>query len=83
MKDLIALNTREEIGYDIISYQGNGNDLENINILADDTAYDKSIVTNIQSTKFIVKISECSQFQAGDSKEIEKYQKCFLKRIIY
>ena len=72
IKDLKPLNTRQEIGYDIISYQGIANGLENINFLADDNSYDKSIATNIQNTKFIVKISKCSLFQAGNSEEIAK-----------
>ena len=56
------------------------NDLENIDILGGSIQSGGSIKI-IQNTRFVVKISECLLFSAGDSQEIDKIPELFFKKI--
>ena len=67
------LGSRRDIGYD------GTNDLENIDILGGSVQSGRSIKI-IQNARFVVKISECSLFSAGDSKEIDKIPDIFFKK---
>ena len=68
-KNLKPADFKEQIGFDRDCYDLD--DLENINILGGNIQSGGSIKI-IQNTRFVVKISECSLFSAGDSKEIDK-----------
>ena len=56
-------------------------DLENINIISEgDIEYDASQMKIIQNTRLLIKMSECEFFSAGDSSEINKIPKLFIKK---
>ena len=58
-------------------------DLENINIISEgDIEYDASQMKIIQSTRLLIKMSECQIFAPGDSSEINKIPVLFLKKRI-
>ena len=77
-KNLKPIDFKEQIGFDRNTYDGD--DLENINIISEGPIqYDESIKI-IQNTRFVVKISECLSFSAGDSKEIDKIPELFFKK---
>ena len=67
------LGSRRDIRYD------GTNDLENIDILGGSIQSGGSLKIT-QNTRFVVKISECSLFSAGDSKEIDKIPDIFFKK---
>ena len=66
------LGSRRDIGYDGTA------DAENIDILR--SVQSGGSVKIIQNTRFVVKISECQLFSAGDSKEIDKIPDIFFKK---
>ena len=66
------LESRRDIGYDGTA------DAENIDILR--SVRSGGSVKIIQNTRFVVKISECQLFSAGDSKEIDKIPDMFFKK---
>ena len=76
-KNLKPVDFKEQIGFDRNTYDGNN--LENIVILGGSIQSGGSIKI-IQNTRFVVKISECQLFSAGDSKEIDKIPELFFKK---
>ena len=68
------LGSRRDIGYD------GTNDLENIDIISGGTIQSGGSIKVIQNTRFVVKISECELFTAGDSLEINKIPDIFFKK---
>ena len=77
-KNLKVIDFKEQIGFDRDTFDGT-DDLENINILGGSIQYAGSIKV-IQNTRFVVEISECQLFSAGDSKEIDKIPELFFKK---
>ena len=75
-KNLKPVDFKEQIGFDRNTY--NGNNLENIDILGGSIQSGGSMKI-IQNTRFVVKISECQLFSAGDSLEINKIPDIFFK----
>ena len=56
-------------------------DLENINFISEgDIEYDASQMKIMQSTRLLIKMSECNIFSAGDSKEINKIPNIFFQK---
>ena len=78
MKNLKPIDFEDQIGFHREGYDGT-NDLENIDILGGSVQSGGSIKI-IQNTRFLVKISECSLFSAGDSKEIDRIPELFFKK---
>ena len=78
LKNLKVIDFKEQIGFDRDTFDGT-DDLDNINILGGSIQYAGSIKV-IQNTRFVVKISECQLFSAGDSKEIDKIPELFFKK---
>ena len=76
-KNLKPIDFKEQIGFDRDCYDVD--DLENINILGGSVQYAGSIKV-IQNTRFVVKISECQLFLAGNSSEIDKIPELFFKK---
>ena len=76
--NLQPVDFTEQIGFERETFDGTDN-LENINILGGSIQYAGSIKL-IQNTRFVVKISECQLFSAGDSKEIDKIPELFFKK---
>ena len=70
------LGSRRGIGYD------GTNDLENIDIISWGTIHSGGSIKVIQNTRFVVKISECQLFLAGNSLEINKFPDIFSIREI-
>ena len=77
LKNLKPIDFKEKIGFDRDCYDVD--DLENINILGGSIQYAGSIKV-IQNTRFVVKISECQLFLAGNSSEIDKIPELFFKK---
>ena len=77
-KNLKSIDFKEQIGFDRNTYEDT-DDLENIDILGGSVQSGGS-VNIIQNTRFVVKISECQLFSAGDSKEIDKIPDIFFKK---
>ena len=77
LKNLKLIDFEDQIGFDRDCYDADN--LENINILGGNIQSGGSIKI-IQNTRFVVKISECSLFSAGDSKEIDKIPELFFKK---
>ena len=75
--NLKPIDFKEQIGFDRNTY--NADDLENIDILGGSIQSGGSIKI-IQNIRFVVKISECQLFSAGDFKEIDKTPELFLKK---
>ena len=62
-------------------YDGSVNDLENINIISEDSIeYDASQMKIIQNTRLLVKLSECDIFSCGSSSEINKIPELFFNK---
>ena len=78
LKNLKTIDFEDQIGFHREAYDGT-NDLENIDILGGSVQSGGSIKI-IQNTRFVVKISECLLFSAGDSKEIDKIPELFFKK---
>ena len=76
-KNLKPIDFEDQIGFDRNCYDADN--LENINILGGNIQSGGSIKI-IQNTRFVVKISECSLFSAGDSKKIDKIPELFFKK---
>ena len=77
MKNFKPVDFKEKIGFDRDCY--NADNLETINILGGSVQSGRSIKI-IQNTRFVVKISECQLFSAGDSQEINKIPELFFKK---
>ena len=78
LKNLKPVDFTEQIGIERETFDGT-DDLENINILGGSIQYAGSIKV-IQNTRFVVKISECQLFSAGNSLEINKIPELFFKK---
>ena len=78
LKNLKPIDFEDQIGLDREGYDGT-NDLENIDILGGSIQSGGSIKI-IQNTRFIVKISECQLFSAGNSEKINKIPELFFKK---
>ena len=76
-KNLKPIDFEDQIGFDKNTYDAD--DLENIDILGGSIQSGGSIKI-IQNTRFVVKISECLLFSAGDFKEIDKIPELFFKK---
>ena len=74
LKNLKSIDFEDQIGFDRDCYDADN--LENINILGGNIQSGGSMKI-IQNTRFVVKISECLLFSAGDSKEIDKIPELF------
>ena len=68
------LGSRRDIGYD------GSNDSENIDIISGKTIQSGGSLKIIQSTRFVVEISECEVFSAGNSLNINKIPELFFKK---
>ena len=79
-KNLKPVDFTEQRGFERETFDGT-DDLVNINILGGSIQYAGSIKV-IQKTRFVVKISECQLFSAGNSLEINKIPELFFKREI-
>ena len=56
-------------------------DLENINIISEDNIeYDATQMKIIQSTRLLIKLSECNLFSSGSSLEINKIPEIFFNK---
>ena len=77
LKNLKPIDFKEQIGFDRNTYDAD--DLENIDILEGSIQSGGSIKI-IQNTRFVVKISECQLFSAGDFKEIDKIPELFFEK---
>ena len=77
-KNLKPIDFKEQIGFDRNTYDAIS-DLENIDILGRNIQ-SGGLIKIIQNTRFVVKISECQLFSAGDSKEIDKISKLSFKK---
>ena len=76
-KNLKPIDFEDQIGFNRNTYDAN--DLENIDILGGSIQSGASIKI-IQNTRFVVKISECLLFSAGDFKEIDKIPELFFRK---
>ena len=76
-KNLKPIDFKEQIGFDRNTYDAD--DLENIDILGGSVQSGGSIKI-IQNTRFVVKISECQLFFAGNTLEINKIPELFFKK---
>ena len=76
-KNLKPIDFKEQIGFDRNTYDAD--DLKNIDILGDSIQSGGSIKI-VQNTRFVVKISECQLFFAGNSLEINKIPEFFFKK---
>ena len=77
LKNFKPVDFKEQIGFNRAGYDADI--LENIDILGGSIQSGGSIKI-IQNTRFVVKISECSLFSAGDSQEIKKIPELFFKK---
>ena len=78
LKNLKPIDYEDQIGFDRQGYDTT-NDLENVDVLGGSIQSGGSIKI-IQNTRFIVKISECQLFSAGNSEEINKIPELFFKK---
>ena len=79
-KNLKCFNFEDLFGQNQEGYDGTV-DLENINIISEgDIEYDASQMKIIQNTRLLIKLSEVQIFAPGDSLEIGKIPKLFLKK---
>ena len=76
-KNVKPVDFKEQIGFDRDCYDVDN--LENINILGGSVQSGGSIKI-IQNIRLVIKISECSLFSEGDSKEIDKIPEIFFKK---
>ena len=76
--NLKPINFEDQIGFNRNGYYGT-NDLENIDILGGSIHSGGSIKV-IQNARYVVKLSECQLFSAGDTKEIDKISELFFKK---
>ena len=77
LKNFKPVDFKEQIGFDRDCYDVDN--LQNIDILGGSIQSGGSIKI-IQNTRLVVKLSECSLFSAGDSKEIDKIPELFFKK---
>ena len=77
LKNLKTVDFKDQIGFDRNCYDAD--DLENTNIQSSVKKSGESI-NIIQNTRFVVKLSECQLFSAGDSSEIDKIPDIFFKK---
>ena len=79
LKNLKPIDFKDQIGFNRNGYDGT-NDLENIDIISGGSIQSVGSIKIIQNTRFVVKISDCSIFNAGDFKEIDKIHELFFKK---
>ena len=77
LKNLKPIDFEDQVGFDRDCYDADN--IENINVLGGNIQSGGSIKI-IQNTRFVIKISECSLFSAGDFKEINKIPELFFKK---
>ena len=68
-KNLKPIDFTDQIGFERDTFDGNN--IENIDIQSSIKQSGSSIKI-LQNTRFVVKISECQLFSAGNSKKIDK-----------
>ena len=77
LKNLKPIDFEDQVGFDRDCYDAEN--IENISVLGGNIQSGGSIKI-IQNTRFVVKISECLLFSAGDFKEINKIPELFFKK---